>query len=79
MSDTTVMPTPPKKRLALFLDGTWNTVSSNSNVWRLKSLCAPLGSDGIRQQVYYNAGLGTTMGEIIRGGVFGYGIDDCCH
>jgi uncharacterized protein (DUF2235 family) len=76
MSDTSVMPTPTKKRLALFLDGTWNTVSSNTNVWRLKSLCAPLGSDGVRQQVYYNAGLGTTMGEIVRGGVFGYGIDD---
>ena len=56
MSDTTVRPTPTKKRLALFLDGTWNTVSSNTNVWRLKSLCAPLGSDGIRQQVIITPG-----------------------
>jgi uncharacterized protein (DUF2235 family) len=27
------------KRIALFLDGTWNVVSNNTNVWRLKSLC----------------------------------------
>jgi uncharacterized protein (DUF2235 family) len=75
MSDATVE-APVKKRLALFLDGTWNTVSSNTNVWRLKSLCALKGADGKPQQVYYNAGLGTTMGEIVRGGVFGYGVDE---
>jgi uncharacterized protein (DUF2235 family) len=64
------------KRLALFLDGTWNTVSSNTNVWRLKSMCATAGADAAPQAIYYNNGLGTSMGEIIRGGVFGYGIDD---
>jgi uncharacterized protein (DUF2235 family) len=32
---------PQKKRLAVFLDGTWNAVGDNTNVWRLKSLCAP--------------------------------------
>jgi uncharacterized protein (DUF2235 family) len=26
------------KRLAIFLDGTWNTLNNNTNVWRLKSL-----------------------------------------
>jgi hypothetical protein len=25
----------PKKRLALFLDGTWNDTDDNTNVWRL--------------------------------------------
>ena len=25
-----------RKRVALFLDGTWNTVNDNTNVWRLK-------------------------------------------
>ena len=64
------------KRLALFLDGTWNTVSSNTNVWRMKSMCARSGVDGVAQAVYYDKGSGTTMGEIVRGGVFGYGIDD---
>lgn len=28
-----------RKCLAVFLDGTWNTSLSNTNVWRLKSLC----------------------------------------
>jgi hypothetical protein len=28
------------KRLAIFLDGTWNTLNNNTNVWRLKSLAA---------------------------------------
>ena len=71
-----IEPSKPGKRLALFLDGTWNTVSSNTNVWRMKSMCAKVGSDGVPQAVYYDKGLGTTMGEIVRGGVFGYGIDD---
>jgi hypothetical protein len=35
-----------QKRLALFLDGTWNEVESNTNVWRMKALCAPTGTDG---------------------------------
>lgn len=65
-----------KRRLALFLDGTWNNVSSNTNVWRMKSLCKPKAADRPDQLVYYNAGLGTTTGSILRGGVFGYGIDE---
>jgi hypothetical protein len=28
------------KRLAIFVDGTWNTLNKNTNVWRLKSLTA---------------------------------------
>jgi hypothetical protein len=35
-----------QKRLALFLDGTWNEVESNTNVWRMKALCAPTSTDG---------------------------------
>jgi uncharacterized protein (DUF2235 family) len=67
--------TAPKKRLALFLDGTWNRVSDNTNVWRLRSLFAPLGGDGIEQRAYYSTGLGTKFGEKVRGGMFGSGID----
>jgi uncharacterized protein (DUF2235 family) len=61
------------KRVAIFLDGTWNTLNNNTNVWRLKSLCAP-NEPG--QLVYYSRGVGTTFGEKIRGGVVGYGIDN---
>jgi uncharacterized protein (DUF2235 family) len=61
-----------KKRIALFLDGTWNTVNDNTNVWRLKSLCSK-SSD---QLVYYSAGVGTQFGEHISGGMFGIGINE---
>jgi uncharacterized protein (DUF2235 family) len=61
------------KRVAIFLDGTWNTLNNNTNVWRLKSLCAP---DEPGQLVYYSRGVGTSFGEKIRGGVAGYGIDN---
>jgi uncharacterized protein (DUF2235 family) len=60
-----------KKRIALFLDGTWNTITSNTNVWRLKSLCENNSS----QLVYYNAGVGTQYGDKLRGGMFGFGLD----
>lgn len=60
------------KRIALFLDGTWNTFDDNTNVWRLKSLCDSTASD---QLVYYSRGVGTSFGEKVRGGVEGYGID----
>lgn len=66
----------PKKRIALFLDGTWNTTNDNTNVWRLRALTAPLGADQVRQSIYYNAGLGTQVGSKVRGGMFGVGIDE---
>jgi uncharacterized protein (DUF2235 family) len=69
------LPSVPKKRLALFLDGTWNVVSDNTNVWRLRSLFAATGADGLEQRAYYSTGLGTKFGERIRGGMFGRGID----
>lgn len=62
---------PDVKRIALFLDGTWNNVSANTNVWRLKSLC----NSTPEQLVYYSAGVGTQSGEHLSGGMFGIGID----
>lgn len=67
---------PPRKRIAIFLDGTWNTVNDNTNVWRLKSLLAPKGKDGLEQLPYYSTGVGTVRGERLRGGMFGYGLND---
>jgi uncharacterized protein (DUF2235 family) len=60
------------KRLAIFLDGTWNTLNNNTNVWRLKSLT----SESADQRVYYSQGVGTQRGEVARGVIMGYGIDD---
>lgn len=59
------------RQLALFLDGTWNNVDDNTNIWRLRSICEVCPE----QAVYYNAGVGTEFGERIRGGLFGYGLD----
>ena len=60
------------KRIALFLDGTWNTLSDNTNVWRLKSLCETSGE----QVSYYSQGVGTKFGERISGGAWGLGINE---
>src|SRR4051812_43293723 len=62
---------PAKKRLAIFLDGTWNAVGDNTNVWRLKSLCAPRPSDGVVQLVYYDIGVNGFIG-----GAFGKGLNE---
>jgi len=63
---------PQRKRVAVFLDGTWNIVDDNTNVWRIKSLCAP---NDIDQITYYDEGVGTQVGQKIIGGMFGYGLD----
>lgn len=60
------------KKLAIFLDGTFNTLNNNTNVWRLRSLTSQTAD----QRVYYSQGVGTKRGEVARGGVAGYGIDD---
>jgi uncharacterized protein (DUF2235 family) len=65
-----------KKRVAVFLDGTWNTVNDNTNVWRLKSLLASASKDGLEQRVYYHKGVGTTYGSYATGGMFGRGLND---
>src|SRR3984893_4207411 len=77
MADALTNPVAPaKKRIAVFLDGTWNTVNDNTNVWRLKSLLAPHDRDGLEQLSYYSTGVGPAFGERFRGGMFGYGLND---
>jgi hypothetical protein len=58
-----------QKRLAIFLDGTWNEPGDNTNVWRLRSLCSPIASDGTRQLHYYDPGPSG-----FKGGTFGDGV-----
>jgi uncharacterized protein (DUF2235 family) len=60
-----------QKRLALFLDGTWNEVDSNTNVWRMKALCAPTSTDGKTQLAYYEIGVNGFVG-----GSTGKGLDE---
>src|SRR6202035_1716897 len=63
--------TAQKKRLAIFLDGTWNQVNSNTNVWRMRALCAPKDAAGTQQLIYYEVGVNGFLG-----GVFGQGLDE---
>jgi uncharacterized protein (DUF2235 family) len=56
------------KRLAVFLDGTWNAVDDNTNVWRMKALCAPTSADGKAQLVYYEIGVNGFMAVCLRQG-----------
>jgi len=60
-----------QKRLVIFLDGTWNDLGNNTNVWRMRALCAANGKDGKPQLVYYGIGVNGFLG-----GVFGVGLDD---
>src|SRR5688572_4401137 len=59
-----------QKRLAIFLDGTWNNVSSYTDVWRMRALCAATSNDSKPQLVYYDVGVNGFLG-----GVFGQGLD----
>ena len=60
------------KRHALFLDGTWNTVTDNTNVYRMKSHCAV----SAEQDCYYSSGVGTQYGQKFTGGIWGWGLDE---
>lgn len=59
------------RRLAVFLDGTWNAVGTNTNVWRLRSLLAERDDDGIEQQRYYDVGVNGAVG-----GAWGKGLSE---
>jgi uncharacterized protein (DUF2235 family) len=72
MSNTpAISEAPPRKRLAIFLDGTWNSVGDNTNVWRLKSLCASRGADDAAQLCYYDVGVNGFIG-----GAWGKGVSE---
>ena len=66
------------KRLVLCFDGTWNAVDDPdtvTNVVKFAQAIKPTASDGTKQIVYYNSGVGSG-GKLDRilGGVFGFGL-----
>ncbi len=65
----------PKSLVAL-LDGTWNTVESQTNIWKLGQLLAGDRADGGPQVVRYDPGVGTAFGLKLVGGLFGYGLEE---
>jgi hypothetical protein len=66
---------PAKKRIAIFLDGTWNSGETNTNIRPLGSLCVEEDANGVRRLPYYDEGVGWQRREWLRGGVFGSGLD----
>ncbi|WP_430010435.1 DUF2235 domain-containing protein [Methylophaga lonarensis] len=65
--------TPPKQRLVILFDGTWNDPQDRTNVYQMSRHIEPVDGE-IRQRFYYEPGVGTGRFEKFRGGVFGYGL-----
>ena len=71
-------------RLVLCFDGTWNKPDEGASAGGAgRDQRAPLprggdgrGADGTHQIKWYSAGVGTRWDEQLRGGAFGYGIDE---
>lgn len=71
-------------RLVLCFDGTWNKPDEEhrpeeqveTNVRRFHEAALSAGPDGTHQIKWYSAGVGTRWDERLRGGAFGYGIDE---
>ncbi len=73
-------PKPKKQRLAVFLDGTWNTQDDSTNVRHAYTLTKEgevRDPDGtvVIQKRYYDPGVGTGMLDSVTGGGFGLGLE----
>lgn len=65
----------PTKRLVVFFDGTDNTPKDRTNVWRTHELVADSDAAGVPQLKTYIKGVGTEVGEIVIGSIFGSHIE----
>ena len=63
------------ERIVACVDGTWTTDQSNTNVARLVRLIAAETTGCPAQRRFYDEGVGTRLGERIKGGMFGIGLD----
>ncbi|GAB3451497.1 DUF2235 domain-containing protein [Actinophytocola sediminis] len=62
--------------LVVLLDGTWNDLNENTNVSQIyERLMAGDGNDR-EYRCHYVAGVGTGRFDRLRGGMFGFGLDD---
>jgi uncharacterized protein (DUF2235 family) len=66
----------PRKRLALFFDGTWNEPPDHTNVRRLRLMLSEQGPDGVPQRAFYDRGIGTRWFDRLTGGLFGVGLSE---
>jgi uncharacterized protein (DUF2235 family) len=67
----------PKQRLAIFLDGTWNTEDDSTNVLNAYHHTQEglIADDNVIQKRYYDRGVGTGVTDSLSGGGFGYGLE----
>ncbi|MBX3493949.1 MAG: DUF2235 domain-containing protein [Parvibaculum sp.] len=76
-----------KKRLAVFLDGTWNEPETadgkhhSTNILKMMRALRRVGDDGVPQVVYYLKGVGTNGRKVRRlsDGATGAGLDANIH
>lgn len=64
----------PTKRLVVLYDGTDNTPKDNTNVWKTHQLLAASDAAGVPQEKVYIEGVGTEIGSIVAGSIFGSGV-----
>lgn len=64
-----------KERLIILFDGTWNDPEDLTNVYQLSTLIETYDGD-IQQRFFYEPGVGTSTGDKLRGGLFGYGLSE---
>lgn len=74
------------KRIAFFCDGTWNRADAArpTSILRLAQAVTPSATDGIKQVVFYQQGVGTGRGSTwlaratdrFLGGALGWGLED---
>ena len=62
-------------RLVVCFDGTWNTAEDQTNVSRLYAAIADRDVGCRGQLKFYDQGVGTVVGERVRGGTLGRGLD----
>ena len=65
------------KKLIVCADGTWSDVdraSARTNVAKIHRALQTWAVEGVNQWVCYVSGVGTTFGEALSGGAFGYGL-----
>ena len=70
---------PPRKRLIVCYDGTWNTADNGgnpTNVTRLARAIPAVDGKGVQQVVFYAAGVGTGLFDRVVGGILGAGLEE---
>ena len=62
------------KKLVLCCDGTWNDPRDKTHIWTIAHGLADRDEQGNEQRAFYQEGVGTATGELVRGGAFGVGL-----